>query len=173
MPSAERTWPENTTLGWKKWHFLGLIFRWKFLSLLNTISICSNIASTLGAKIQMSLRYSKRVVNCWSPKHCSIRWLRLDSALDNPRGTQVNSYSPHDPTLNVFFLISSSTMASCKYPWVTSKEVNQLLWWTACNASSVHGRGNASLMVIELSFLLSTHRHTSPVFLHTFTTWDA
>ena len=88
----------------KNWHFLGLIFKLNCLSLLNTSSIWSNILSIVGAKIQMSLRYRKRVTNCWFPKHCSIKKQKLEPAFHSLNGIQVNSDKPIELTLNAVFL---------------------------------------------------------------------
>ena len=94
MPSADRAYPRNTMLHWKKWHFFVLIFKLKSLNLWNTISIWSNISSKLTAKMQISSRYSSKVTNCWSPKHISIRWQKLNPEFDKPKGILVNLYSP-------------------------------------------------------------------------------
>ena len=50
MLSADRTYLRNTTLNWKKWHFFGLIFKWKSFSLLNTISIWPNNFINIGCE---------------------------------------------------------------------------------------------------------------------------
>ena len=81
-------------LHWKKWHFFGLIFKLKSLSLPGTISIWSNISMTLAVKMHISSRYNSKVTNCWSPKHISISWQKLDPKFDNPDGIFVNSYNP-------------------------------------------------------------------------------
>ena len=60
MTSADRTYPKNIMMCWKKWHFFGLIFKLKSFSLWNTISIQSNISLTLAAKMHISSRYLKR-----------------------------------------------------------------------------------------------------------------
>ena len=57
----------------------------------------------------------------------------------------VNSYRPEEPALNAVFLMSSSAMANCKYPCARSKELKTLQLCTTCNASSMWGKGNASL----------------------------
>ena len=80
IPLAYKIWPRKRMLVSKNWHFLGLIFRLNCFSLSNTSSIRSNILSIVGAKMQMSLRYSNRVTNCWSPKHCSIKRQKLEPA---------------------------------------------------------------------------------------------
>ena len=146
IPSADRTWPRNKTLVLKNWHFLGLILRLNFLSLSNTSWIQSNISSMVGAKMQMSSRYSNKVTNCWSPKHCSIKQQKLEPAFESPNGIQVNSYRPIEPALNAVFFMSLSCIASWRYPWARSKDENQLLLWTACRASSILGNGNVSLL---------------------------
>ena len=66
---------------------------------------------------------------------------------------QVNLYRPEEPALNAVFLISSSVIANCKYPCARLKEVKTLQLCTTCNASSMQGKGNASLMVMEFNFL--------------------
>ena len=68
IPLANKIWPRKRTLVSKNWHFLGLIFRLNCFSLSNTSSIRSNISFIVGAKMQMSLRYSNRVTNCWFPQ---------------------------------------------------------------------------------------------------------
>ena len=151
MPSADRTCSRNNTLVLKNWHFLGLIFKLNFLSLSNTRWIWSNIWSMVGAKIQMSSRYSNKVTNCWSPKHYSIKQQKLEPAFENPNSIQVNSYRPTEPALNTVFFVLLSSIASWRYPWVRSKDENQLLLWTACRASSILGNGNASLTVMEFN----------------------
>ena len=85
MPSTDRTYPRNTMLCWKKWHFFVLFFKLKSFSLLNTILIWSNISLTLVVKMHISSRYNSKVTNCWSPKHISIRWKKLDLNLTNWR----------------------------------------------------------------------------------------
>ena len=91
IPFADKTWPRKSTLVSKNWHFLGLIFKLNCLSLLNTSSIQSNIPFIVGAKMQLSSRYSNRVTNCWSPKHCSIKWQKLEPAFKSPNHIWVNS----------------------------------------------------------------------------------
>ena len=152
MPLTDRTYPRNNTLVLKNWHFLGLIFRLHFLSLSNTRCIQSNISSMVGAKMQMSSRYSNKVTNCWSPKHCSIKWQKLEPAFKSPNGIQVNSYRPIELALNAVFFMSLSSIESWRYPWARSKDKNQLLLWTACRASSILGNGNASLTMMEFNF---------------------
>ena len=152
IPFANKIWPRKSTLVSKNWHFLGLIFRLYCFSLLNTSSIWSNMSSIVGAKMQMSLRYSNRVTNCWSPKHCSIKQQKLEPAFESPNGIQVNLYKPIELALNAVFLMSLSSIASWRYPCTRSKEENQLLLWTACRASSILGSGKASLTMMELSF---------------------
>ena len=105
MPLANRTCPRNNTLVLKNWHFLGLIFRLKFLCLSYTRWMQPNI-SIVGAKMQMSSRYSNKVTNCWSPKHCSIKWQKLEPVFESPNGIWVNSYRPIELALNaVFFYV--------------------------------------------------------------------
>ena len=145
------TQKDHTTL--KEITFFGLIFRLKAFSQLNTNSIRSNMVLTSGAKIQMSSRYSSKVTNCWSPRHCSINLQKLDPALDRPKGMQVNSYRPEEPALIAVFFMSSSDMANYKYPCARSKEVKTLQLCTACNASSMWGKGIVSKMVMEFNFL--------------------
>ena len=154
MPLANRTYPRNNTLVLKNWHFLGLIFWLNFLSLLNTRWIWSNISSVVGAKMQMSSRYSNKVTNCWSPKHCSIKQHKLEPAFDSLNGIWVNSYRPIELALNAVFFMSLSFIAGWRYPWARSKDKNQLLLWTACRALSILGNGNASLTVMEFQFLV-------------------
>ena len=101
---ANKTWPRKSTLVLKNWHFLGLIFRLQFLSLLNTSSIRSNISSVVWAKMQMLWRYSNRVTNCWSPRHCSIKRQKLEPAFESLNGIWVNSYKPIELALNAVFL---------------------------------------------------------------------
>ena len=154
-------------------HFFGFIFKLKSLSQLNTNLIWSNMVLTSRAKMQMASRYNTKVTNCWSPRHCSIKLQKLEPALDRPKGMWVNLYRPEEPVLNAVFLMSSSAIANCKYPCTRSKEVKTLQLCTTCKASSMWGKGNASQMVMEFNFLLSTQRWISPVFFWTITTWQA
>ena len=152
IPLADKIWSRKSTLVSKNWHFLGLIFRLYCYSLSNTSSIWSNMSSIVGAKMQMSLRYSNKVTNCWSPKHCSTKQQKLEPAFESPNGIWVNSYKPIEPALNAVFLMSLSSIASWRYPCARSNEENQLLLWTTYRPSSVLGSGKASLTMMELSF---------------------
>ena len=129
-------WPEKITS-------FGLIFKLNDLSWFNTNWIWSNIVLASGAKIQMLSRHSSKVTNSWSPRHCSIKLQKLDLVCDRPKGIQVNFYRPEEPALNVVFLMLSSAIANCKYPFTRSKEVKKLILCTAY----------ASLMVMEFNFL--------------------
>ena len=140
--------PKQNT-GVKKWHFLGLIFRWHSLSLLNPSSIWANITSVLRAKVQISSRYSNKVTNCWSPRHCFMRQQKLEPTFENPKGMPVNSWRPKDLALEAVYFMSSSSMANWRYPWARSNEVNQLLLWTTCKVSSICSNGKASLTMME------------------------
>ena len=127
----------------------------------------------VGAKMQMSSRYSNKVTNCWCPKHCSIKQQKLEPAFESLNGIWVNSYRPVELALNAVFFMLLSSIASWRYPWARSKDKNQLLLWTACRALTILCNGNASLTVMEFNFWWSTHRWISPVFFCTMTTWEA
>ena len=140
----------NTWL--RKGYFLGLILRWKPVSLVNTISIWSNISGTLGGKnadIKLQQKGNKLLIS----KTHSIRWTQIRICNGKSTRHAVKIHSPHKPSLNAVFLISPTSTANCKYPWGRSKEVNQLPWHTTCNALSMHSKGTAFLMIIELGFL--------------------
>ena len=114
-------WPEKNNI------IFSLIFKLNNLSQLNTNSVWSNMVLTSGAKIQMSSRYSSKVIHCWSPRHGSINLQKLDLTFDRPKGIWVNVYRAEEPALNVVFLMSSSAIANCKYSCTRSKEVKTLL----------------------------------------------
>ena len=116
MPSADRKYPKNTRLHWKKWYFFSLIFKLKSFNLWNTISIQSNISSPLAVKTHICSRYSSRVTNCWSPEHIFIRKQKLDPEFDKPTGILVNLYNPDDPAWNVDLWIYVSTASICRLP---------------------------------------------------------
>ena len=152
IPFANKKWPRKSTLVWKNWHFLGLIFKLNCFSLFNTSSIWCNKSSIEWAKMQMSPRYSNRVTNYWSPKHCSFKLQKLKPAFKIPNDIWINSYKPIELALNAVFLMSLSSIISWRYPCPRPKEENQLLLWTACRASSILGSGKVSLTKMELSF---------------------
>ena len=87
---AKSTWPWNKALV-SKMAFVGLILRLNCLSLLNSSSVQSSISSVAGAKMQMSSRYSRRVTNCWSLTHYSIKWQKLESTKQRSNSLHANS----------------------------------------------------------------------------------
>ena len=145
IPSADSTCLRKTTLCWKKWHFLGLIYKLNSSSHLNTNSIWSSISSMLVANTEISSRYNKGVTNCWYPTHISMRWQKLDPELDNPNGIWVNLYKPDDPALNSFLDV-------CLLNRLLSKDINPWQLWTAWSASSKCSKGKTSLIKMEFNF---------------------
>ena len=110
MHLVDKTWPRKSTLALKNWHFLGLFFKLNCLNLSNTSSMQSNMSLIVRAKMQMSLKYSNRVTNCWSPKHCSIKQQKLEPTFESLNGIQVNSYKPIELALNAVFLCCFPTL---------------------------------------------------------------
>ena len=94
---------------------------------------------------------------CWSPRHIFIRWQKLAPALDKPNGIWVNLYRPDEPAWKAVFTISISSIASWRYHWARSKDVNHTTALTACSASSILGNGNESWTVIAFKALKSIH----------------
>ena len=145
---------QKNCAGLKKIQFLACFyFKLNDLSWLNTISIWSNMALTSGAKIEMSLRYSSMMKTVDHQDIATLTGTCLTQHLTGQKGIWANSYRPEEPALNVDFLMSSSAIANCKYPSAMSKEVKTLLICNDCRASSIWGKGNASLMVMEFNFL--------------------
>ena len=109
--------------------FIGLIFRWNFLSHSTTIFMWSIMASKSGAKCKCCQDTAMRwqIADHWDIAAWGNK--SLNQHLKDQKSILVNSQSVWLSSKCSLFM-SLSSMASCIYPCARSEEENHLLLWT-------------------------------------------
>ena len=143
-----------------------MLYQWD-VSLSSSSLIQSNMSSIVRAKMKMSMRNSNRVTNCWSPKHCSIKWQKLEPTFESLNGIWMSSYKSVELALNAVSFMLLSSITSWRYPCTRSNEENQLLLWTAYRASSILKKWKGISYHDQIKFLVIYAQMNFPcLFLH-------
>lgn len=116
IPSSLITCPKYATSFCKSLHFLGLILRFAFLSLLNNSSKLLRCWEKSGANTIISSRYTIQVSHDKFDSSFSISLLKVAPALHKPKGITLKFQRPPPGIENVVLGLSSSATLTCKYP---------------------------------------------------------
>ena len=106
--------PQKYNAALKKVAFLGFNFWINSFSLLNTISVLSNISLMLAAIMQMLSRYKKSVTDCSYARHISVSLQKLNPEFDRPNGIHVKLHNPDDLAWKAVLVMSTSSTGILK-----------------------------------------------------------